>query len=133
MQQRLHVRQVLRRRGHQARRQRAEPLPDELFFHVRERGFIQPLGEQQQPFTIPRRQFRTVDFIFRAAGQTQPLVAETVKAAAANAGHVQPALFVEAKQRGAHKALAKSHPFQQGRQAAEPDLSAAVRKRVAIQ
>ncbi len=35
-----------------------------------------------------------------------------VKAATPDARDVQPALFVEAKQRGAHEALAKPHAFQ---------------------
>jgi hypothetical protein len=128
----LHVRQMLRRRGHQARRQRAKPLPDQLFFDVGKGGFIQTFGEQQQPFAVPGGQFRAVNLILRATRQAQPLIAQAVKAATPDAGNVQPALFVEAKQRGAHEALAKPHAFQQGGQAAEPNLTAAMGKRVTV-
>jgi hypothetical protein len=46
--------------------------------------------------------------MFRATGQAQPFVAQAIEAAAADADDIQPLFFIEAKQRGAHEALAEA-------------------------
>ena len=47
VQQRLHVRQLLRWRSQQARRQRAKSLPQQLFFDFRQSALLQPFRQQQ--------------------------------------------------------------------------------------
>jgi hypothetical protein len=46
--------------------------------------------------------------MLRAPGQAQPFIAQAIEAAPADADHIQPLFFIEAKQRGAHEALAEA-------------------------
>ena len=108
VEQRLDIGQLLRRRGQQARRQRAKPLPQQLLFNVGEHIFLQAFRKQQQPGTVPFRGTGAINFMLRAPGQAQPFITQAIEAAPADADNIKPLFFIEAKQRGAYEALAEA-------------------------
>ncbi len=107
VEQRLDIGQLLRRRGQQARRQRAKPLPQQLLL-TSASTFFSCLPKAAAAVYRPIPGHWRDKFMLRAPGQSQPFITQAIEAAPADADNIKPLFFIEAKQRGAYEALAEA-------------------------